>query len=181
MLLRSPSTPLLDSWLSSSAAGSSHEPGALSQLTRVRSFCPKMSIEESSLRCSELDPKLMRSFRRPITVNINQEEGVKGFGFAEAENDDEGCFVEERMPEPQTVVAGGCGGGRKGGCGGGRTSDDGPGSEPRNPGGWHGSDGTDAYYKRMIEANPGNPLFLANYAKFLKEIRGDFAKSRRVL
>lgn len=30
--------------------------------------------------------------------------------------------------------------------------------------------GTDAYYREMIEANPANPLLLANYAKFLKEV-----------
>lgn len=35
----------------------------------------------------------------------------------------------------------------------------------------HGSDNyTDAYYQNMIDANPGNPLLLSNYAKFLKEV-----------
>ncbi|CAI9785017.1 unnamed protein product [Fraxinus pennsylvanica] len=29
----------------------------------------------------------------------------------------------------------------------------------------------------MIEANPSNSLLLANYAKFLKEVKGDFAKT----
>lgn len=46
-------------------------------------------------------------------------------------------------------------------------------------GGGHGSrwdqssneeDGTDSYYQKMIQANPNNPIFLANYAKFLKEV-----------
>ncbi|PPR97690.1 hypothetical protein GOBAR_AA22989 [Gossypium barbadense] len=31
--------------------------------------------------------------------------------------------------------------------------------------------------EKMIEANPDNPLFLGNYAKFLKEIRGDFGRA----
>ncbi|MBA0607279.1 hypothetical protein Godav_019610, partial [Gossypium davidsonii] len=29
----------------------------------------------------------------------------------------------------------------------------------------------------MVEANPGNPLLLGNYAKFLKEIRGDYSRA----
>lgn len=39
------------------------------------------------------------------------------------------------------------------------------------------TDSTNVYYQKMIEANPGNPLFLGNYAKFLKEIRGDFGRA----
>ncbi|XWS16450.1 hypothetical protein CRYUN_Cryun34aG0088600 [Craigia yunnanensis] len=82
----------------------------------------------------------------------------------------------------QTQVMGGgagndggkiCGGSAGGGSDGG---DDGGGSgffESNN----HGSDSTDVYYQNMIEANPGNPLLLGNYAKFLKEIRGDFARA----
>ena len=42
---------------------------------------------------------------------------------------------------------------------------------------WHGHDSTDAFYQRMIEANPGNALLLGNYAKFLKEVRGDLGKA----
>lgn len=34
----------------------------------------------------------------------------------------------------------------------------------------NGGDSTDAYYQKMIEANPNNSLLLANYAKFLKEV-----------
>lgn len=48
-------------------------------------------------------------------------------------------------------------------------------------GGGDGSDGcddaTDVYYRNMIEANPGNGLLLSNYAKFLKEVRGDLVKA----
>ena len=28
----------------------------------------------------------------------------------------------------------------------------------------------DVYYQKMIKADPGNPLLLGNYAKFLKEV-----------
>lgn len=65
--------------------------------------------------------------------------------------------------EPEKEAEEGClggGGGRGGGWGGG-----GGGSDGREP-----IESTDAYYGMMIQANPGNPLFLANYAKFLKEV-----------
>lgn len=41
----------------------------------------------------------------------------------------------------------------------------------------HGNDSTDVYYRTMIEANPENPLFLSNYAKYLKEVRRDYVKA----
>ncbi|KAI7750326.1 hypothetical protein M8C21_021663, partial [Ambrosia artemisiifolia] len=40
-----------------------------------------------------------------------------------------------------------------------------------------GDDETDVYYKNMIEMNPGSSLVLANYAKYLKEVRGDVLKA----
>ncbi|KAL9323189.1 hypothetical protein ACSQ67_011242 [Phaseolus vulgaris] len=47
--------------------------------------------------------------------------------------------------------------------------------------GSHGRDWTDAYYQNMIEANPNNALLLGNYAKFLKEVRGDYPKAGEYL
>ncbi|KAG6429966.1 hypothetical protein SASPL_108024 [Salvia splendens] len=70
----------------------------------------------------------------------------------------------ESQRKPQSLVVGGgvggCGGG--GVCGGGRGSDEGSGP---------GRESTDVYYEMMIQANPGNALLLANYARFLKEGR----------
>ncbi|KAL5990337.1 hypothetical protein ACLOJK_011235 [Asimina triloba] len=45
-------------------------------------------------------------------------------------------------------------------------------------GGAGGNDGSDveSYYKRMVEENPGNPLFLRNYAHYLYQSKGDPAK-----
>ncbi|MCD7449998.1 hypothetical protein HAX54_002715 [Datura stramonium] len=43
---------------------------------------------------------------------------------------------------------------------------------------WHGHDSTEAYYKKMIETYPGNALLLANYARFLKEVKGDLGKAK---
>lgn len=92
-------------------------------------------------------------------------------GLGEAGEED-GCLaVAERKKMPQTLVVGGGGGGRGVGGGvGGRGSDDGSDSGSQDPGRWNGRQNLDAYYEMMIEANPGNPLFLANYAKFLKEV-----------
>lgn len=36
---------------------------------------------------------------------------------------------------------------------------------------------TDMYYQSMLEANPGNPLLLSNYAKFLHEVQHDMGKA----
>lgn len=36
---------------------------------------------------------------------------------------------------------------------------------------------TDMYYQSMLEANPGNPLLLTNYARFLHEVQHDMAKA----
>lgn len=101
---------------------------------------------------------------------------------------EEGCDVVDREGGGlQTLVVGGGmgsggssgvygGGGDVGGRGG---SDDGEDEgfgfyeSNKNPGG----ESTDAYYRKMIEANPGNALLLGNYAKFLKEVRGDLAKA----
>ncbi|XP_071716308.1 uncharacterized protein [Rutidosis leptorrhynchoides] len=41
----------------------------------------------------------------------------------------------------------------------------------------HENDGTDVYYRNMIQANPGNSMLLSNYAKYLKEVRGDYIKA----
>ncbi|XP_058728906.1 uncharacterized protein LOC131601163 [Vicia villosa] len=63
-----------------------------------------------------------------------------------------------------------------GGCkGGGRGSDGGNGkgwnlNEENN----HGRDKIDFYYQNMIETHPCDALLLANYAKFLKEVCGDY-------
>lgn len=114
--------------------------------------------------------------RKPFTHVFDEEErkGVKGIGarsrtasfgaallsFSELEEDEGGVGV--RDGELKRVLV-------EGGGGGGWDNNDGGGS-----GFWdsnHGNDGTDLYYRAMIEANPGNPLFLSNYARYLKEVR----------
>nr|GEW53879.1 hypothetical protein [Tanacetum cinerariifolium] len=78
--------------------------------------------------------------------------------------------VEDVVGEEICSVGGGGGDGDGrmcGGYGGGKGGDHG-----------EGNDGTaDLYYKTMIDANPGNSLILGNYAKYLKEVRGDLEKA----
>ncbi|XP_075491676.1 uncharacterized protein LOC142529875 [Primulina tabacum] len=198
MLLRSSSMPVLNSWKPNSALSSPEldtSPLVFPQLTRSRSVCMAMSFDDSIGRCSltrpaidHSDPKLKKSLRRigaPSPLKIKHEMGhmllsSSGLGTAAGEKVEEGCLITERKKTPQTVAVGGGGsGGSKGGgiCGGGRRSDHGSGSDSQDPGSWHGSEITEAYYETMIKANPGNPLLLANYAKFLKEVKGDLTKA----
>lgn len=39
------------------------------------------------------------------------------------------------------------------------------------------SNSTDVYYQKMLESNPGDPLLLSNYAKFLHEVQYDMDKA----
>ncbi|XP_073299332.1 uncharacterized protein [Primulina huaijiensis] len=187
MLLRSSSSPVLNSWLPNSTSGSSPEANALPQLTRTGSVCFMASLhcEDSPVRCtpawsaleSDLkDPlKPKKSLMLPKKVTERKKPlnmgsillSSSGLGESMAT---EGCYAvaeRERMPLMPLV-----GGGTS--CGGGRGSYDGSGSQ--DSGSWNGQDSTYAYYEMMIKANPGNALLLANYAKFLK-VKGDFAKA----
>ncbi|KAL3633048.1 hypothetical protein CASFOL_026032 [Castilleja foliolosa] len=200
MLLRSSSSPILNSWLHNSAgasgSSSSPEPDIVAQLPRTRSFCPTMFHEDiaghiaptRSVFDSDL-PKHKKCLRlpaspKPVKIKERREQEMgstfltsSGFGAALEEE----CLVaasdRERVPQTLTL-GGGIGGGGPGRmCGGGRGSDDGSGSGSENPFHWSGPESTDAYYQTMIQANPSNPLFLANYAKFLKEVKGDYTKA----
>lgn len=91
-----------------------------------------------------------------------------GLGNAEEEAS---VAVEEKGRVLQSLVAGGVGGGGGGKSCGGGGSHGGDGSDPQDSNSWHGPDSIDAYYQKMIQANPGNGLLLANYARFLKEVK----------
>ncbi|XP_047962942.1 uncharacterized protein LOC125207584 [Salvia hispanica] len=179
MLLRSASSPILNSWLHNNSAagsgsGSSPEPESLPQLTRTRSFSMSMTSEEGIGRVtptrfeSDLKDPAKRSPRMPMPKLARVKERREGHEVGPSALSTVGYLESQR--KPQTLVVGGgvggCGGG--GVCGGGRGSDDGSGP---------GRESTDVYYEMMIQANPGNALLLANYARFLKEVRGDLVKA----
>ncbi|XP_054800791.1 uncharacterized protein LOC129304958 [Prosopis cineraria] len=101
-----------------------------------------------------------------VTEDERVENGVCSVGFDKQEK----MSVKETHPAMELGTEG-CGDGM-GGCRGG----DG-GSGDHNSMGSGGHDGerheVEEYYKRMVEENPGNPLFLRNYAQFLYQYKRD--------
>lgn len=214
MLLRSSSTPILNSWLPHSK-DSSPEPEIIHQIPRTRSI--SLSVSSSSFSpigdsakkmtraLSETDLRDLSAVhkKKPLSKILGgfseEEEEAKeerGLGFRCAKTAsldagvglfssfglDEGCQVGTRDNGLVTVlVGGGVGGGGGRICGGGGGWNGGSdGGDDGSSGFWesnHGNHSTDVYYQKMIEANPGNPLLLSNYAKFLKDVRGDFVKA----
>ena len=197
MLLRSSSTPILNSWLLHAVKDSSLVPDLeiVPQIPKRRSsLCltvgsspPVISdpttkamtraLSETDLR--ELSVPKKKPFSRTlsgISVEEEVEEAIKmvGSGSKTVSSLGDRCEVGTNSGSGMLnlLVAGGfgCGGGKICGGGGGGRSD---GDEDGSFDFWdsnQGNDGTDLYYQKMIEANPGNSLLLSNYARFLKEV-----------
>ncbi|KAJ0266435.1 Tetratricopeptide repeat [Hirschfeldia incana] len=184
MLLRSASTPLLNSLVhASSPRESPIEPESVHQIQRptrslmLSSSCcySPMSVhssDESARRmkrtASESDLRHLTSTKPPARKFLSgggggalmEEDVEEGIGFGIIRTDGFSWGLDD------TEVSGGCGGGggviHGGGNGDGEDGDD---------------DSTDVHYRKMIEANPGNGIFLSNYAKFLKEVRKDYLRA----
>ncbi|KAB2022746.1 hypothetical protein ES319_D07G232400v1 [Gossypium barbadense] len=154
---------------------------------------PSFSFYKSGARCEEEDEEEEEEeeesdFEEEEEVlNENEERvmaasGSHGFNAISMEN----VLLKEQVKEyvgvgqemflPRglgigTTTDGGISGGSGGGWGGG-----GGGGE-FNSGGKNGDGGdnheVEEYYKRMVEENPGNPLFLGNYAQFLYQSKRD--------
>ncbi|XP_027331310.1 uncharacterized protein LOC113846831 [Abrus precatorius] len=196
MLLRSSSTPILNSYIPhSNSKDSPHEPEILHRIPRTRSVT--LSASSSSLSPIDASPNRMtralsetdlsaRHKRKPLSRRIFEEDeesvasavgfrsrtasfGSALFSFSELDEGEDGVGLMDDAAA-RVLVEGGGGGGA-----GGWDNSDGGGSGywDSNP----GNDSTDLYYRTMIEANPGNPLFLSNYARYLKEVRGDYVKA----
>ncbi|CAL5444108.1 unnamed protein product [Camellia sinensis] len=153
MLLRSSSSPISNSSWIPNLRESSPDSDHPRQLIRTKSLsrgalCPTIGEQALGSKSRSLERVLSNA---ELWVDADHEKG------------------------PQTVVAGSGGGGGGRICGGGGGAGGGRGLEGGD--GFSGYDGTEAYYQKMIEANPGNALLLGNYAKFLKEVRGDLAKA----
>lgn len=146
------------------------------------------ALSESDLRDLAVPKKTpLDRIADGFSVEEEEEEAEeRGFGFscalATTSFLDRECEVGPRENGLVSVLVGGGiggGGGRicGGGGGGGGGSD---GGDDGSSGFWDSNNGnhsTDLFYQKMIEANPGNPLLLSNYAKFLKDVRGDFVKA----
>ncbi|KAG4195517.1 hypothetical protein ERO13_A06G114700v2 [Gossypium hirsutum] len=206
MLLRSSSTPILNSWWPNSkvCSISSPEPefGALQRTSSISFHSPSsnddhklskpLNLADNSIQNDV--PKPRKSMGKAIIAtphSLHKQAKQETDGDKELESEPKSCrirrqlFSSSGLGEPvgdgedsgavmQTLVMGGgeengggkiCGGGGSGGGVGGVGS------------GFFESDSTDVYYQKMVEANPGNPLLLGNYAKFLKEIRGDYSRA----
>ncbi|KAL5769010.1 hypothetical protein ACOSP7_015568 [Xanthoceras sorbifolium] len=189
MLIRSGSTPILDAWIPHSKDPSSPELEARTRSTTLTASFPSpplcslqndVSSKRMTRSLSEIDirslsvPKKrsVNSIFNGIALEEKEEVTTTSLGgglFSNPGLADKGCG----SCEIDVMMSGG---GKIPGRGG----SDGGGGDGRW-GSWefnsNGNDSTDVYYQKMIEANPGNSILLGNYARFLKEVRGDFMKA----
>ncbi|KAI3911808.1 hypothetical protein MKX01_038250 [Papaver californicum] len=222
MLLRSSSTPILESWITSLVHDqSSPEPEKIPLPSKPRrksitlTGSPSSMIsavsndhQGSSLKRNVSDTDLsgfsVASRRRSFDISsmgclsaIGVEEcaDIKSTlnrlftcsGLTEIVED--GCVTSVKDRSLMVPLVGGGANGSNGGrkCGGGGRSDeeddDGKSDfgdselEENGDNNNNKKDSVETYYQKMIEANPGNSLLLGNYAKFLKEEKGDLVKA----
>ncbi|KAI3711696.1 hypothetical protein L1987_70236 [Smallanthus sonchifolius] len=161
MLLRNSSNPALNSWFPHEIHKESSSLDPLFTCHTLKS--PKISL------CSLNDPpkKIIRASSDADLIGDSLANCLL-YSIA-VEEDPEGEEMDNEFLLFSTSGLYGNGGGGGGGEG------------KRSGGGGHGNDhedeSTDLYYRSMIEANPENPMLLSNYAKYLKEVRGDFTKA----
>ncbi|XP_076924019.1 uncharacterized protein LOC143586338 [Bidens hawaiensis] len=166
MLLRSSSNPALNSWLQHQQnpilLPSSPEPDFIRYKSSHDS--PKMISRASS----ESDLTTLSSLSKQRRISNSLSCCTNMFTYVAVEEDVEAeekeLLFSSSGLDPGVVDGGGnnghgriCGGGGGGNC--------------------NGSDDTDLYYQSMIEMDPSNSLVLVNYAKYLKEVRGDAMKA----
>ncbi|GMI92803.1 hypothetical protein like AT5G20190 [Hibiscus trionum] len=164
MLLRGSSVPVCNSWVSQSK-NFSPEPELLHQISMPRTISFPVSCS-SSISAGSSDG----SSRRMTRTAKNNSGFLNGICVEEEELEKTDARFQQWIIDPHGLEEE-CGIG--GGCGGSDGDDSQGGFWDSN----NGNDGTDLYYLKMIEANPGNSLLLSNYAKFLKEVRGDYVKA----
>ncbi|KAJ0231710.1 F181 protein [Hirschfeldia incana] len=205
MLLRSTSAPILNSWLpvpQHCSKESSPEPESQHQRrNRSLSILSSKSIDghtgellhqtlsehkESVLLKSSNNENDGNNVISPRQRRSSLDESSRGTAYRRKILDPSSTFLMERLfsssglgekvsddDRLETLASGGGDGmGSSGGkiCTGGGVGGsgvDGGGSE----------DSTDVYYREMINLNPGNSLLTGNYAKFLKEVRGDMKRA----
>ncbi|KAK8545197.1 hypothetical protein V6N13_066491 [Hibiscus sabdariffa] len=185
MLLRSASTPLLNSRIPHSKE-LSPDPESSTLISRTRSVTFRVSCSSSvsvgsnddsrrrvTRAVSEADLRMTSSPVVPKMGKVKENSGILSGIFVEEEEleKEEAGFQWRRTASLAVEEECGIGGGADGGGSG--TGDNEWSSWDSN----NGNDGTDLYYRKMIEANPGNSLLLSNYARFLKEVRGDYVKA----
>ncbi|CAI9782472.1 unnamed protein product [Fraxinus pennsylvanica] len=195
MLLRSSSTPI-HSLIPHSREPSS-EPDFIHQTLKSRCSTIFLSSSNSIASLDESIKKLSRTHSKTdledlkipskptkkctcnmhhllSTIVVEEEVGPTGGAFFLSSNSGLDLVEDIVAAGGGSIHGGGSGGTPGGGGGGGGNGDDGS-SQYWNSN--FGSGSMDLYYQNMITANPENPIFLSNYARFLKEVRGDFVKA----
>ncbi|KAK1298320.1 hypothetical protein QJS10_CPB14g01069 [Acorus calamus] len=154
-----------------------------------------------ALRSTRIPPKISRGLS---SVSVEEDMEVEDPGFESGPTsalsrilssagleglmtavDDECCVLDKKDSGAACstlVFGGGCGSGGGKICGGGGNggggSDGGDGDGGFGPSDSdNGNKSMDAYYQKMIKADPGNPLLLGNYSKFLKEVQCNLEKA----
>lgn len=174
MLLRSSSGPI-----PSSCVPHSHESPKTRSVSNPTQSLAESDLHSPSSRSKNKNCTPRRSIRKiKIKENDYQEEPEQKPSINDTPSIQE-LFSVSGLDNKGVINAGeeGGDGGKKGNglqtlvMGGGMGSNGGHGNLWDYPDGSnHGRDRTDAYYQKMIEANPDNALLLGNYAKFLKEV-----------
>ncbi|KAK2660462.1 hypothetical protein Ddye_006995 [Dipteronia dyeriana] len=169
MLLRSASTPILKSCSFRSSPEPDHL-GIRIQTTTTRSVSMPLS---SSSKNNKIPRTLSDGDLNRLHISSKKEkEKSKCFlNNHQLTSQDETKTTATSCLHNGLVLDNGCGGG-----GGGRGGVSGGGGDGYGNSG-RGSESMDVYYQKMIEMYPGDALILANYAKFLKDVRGDFVKA----
>ncbi|KAF8704154.1 hypothetical protein HU200_031647 [Digitaria exilis] len=196
MLLRSSSTPFLHPFLSSSSSFSS-TPSSL-QLRRAFSdgHIPSLHRPSSSLLPSDASKPLHTELSFSI-YNTFAEQGGGGAPLASQEEpaghdppheepEQQQRTAQPDHPEVPLFLARGLGIDRiasgfftagskspKAAAAGGANSNKMEGVDERAAAQDEEAAALDAQYKRMVDEQPGNALFLRNYAQFLHEVKGD--------
>uniref|UniRef100_A0A7N0TCX0 Uncharacterized protein n=1 Tax=Kalanchoe fedtschenkoi TaxID=63787 RepID=A0A7N0TCX0_KALFE len=184
MLLRSSSTPLLNSLGAKDSHPDVLEAAAVSHIPRNRSvsfaLCSMASNDSTRKMARALSETSLKEMSSPV---VRKATARMVQAVCEEEEDVAGTLNRLFSSNGLMEVEEGCGVGSGGGgmiCGGGRGGGGSDGDDRGTPRNWdpdHGSYATDAFYKSMISADPGNSLLLSNYAKYLKEVRGDLVKA----
>lgn len=203
MLLRSTSSPLLNSWLPSSCSSLScpcsskeahHESFGVSAEVVAIPRAPRRPVITHALSDPDLSdlsaPVATVRKRRPLTASHKDEASPR-----QTHDQDITHCIAGKSPRSSlllsssglvdatsfpsfksgvhhdSILSNGFAGEGGGGSGNGYLGFSAERNEDDEDGKKDGSTTvTDAYYQKMIQANPGNSLIVGNYAKFLKEV-----------
>ncbi|KAL7164229.1 hypothetical protein ACSBR2_040192 [Camellia fascicularis] len=185
MLLRSASTPIIkkSSWVNLKelspqalvrSSSSSYFNSSWSPLSN--SFSERRSpVSSISNSIKKISRKREEAENNLLLIRRSSSSAPNGCSEAVFHDPiyQETMVVDQELDQDYcSSLVGGSGGGGSGvgGGGGGGGDDEGDGAND-------GFESIDEYYQKMIKAHPGNALLLGNYARFLKEVRGEVEKA----